>query len=111
MFKYRSSKPVTDPGYLVTQPNQAFTVRQILDQFARGEVIPTQFQSTDTLGDDIPDDEVDNVVEFEDSLDAQSHLITNQYKLIENEIVSSEKQESSSEAGTSSDSSSNETAN
>lgn len=71
---------------LVTQPNQAFTPRQILEQFARNEVIPSYNQSTDMIDDEhFSEEEMENIIEFEDQFEAAQHLIDNQYKLKENE--------------------------
>lgn len=70
----------------LTQPNQAFTPRQILEQFARNEVVPTFNQSSDLLDDEhYKEDDLlsDNVIEFEDDIEAEGHLIENQYRLYE----------------------------
>lgn len=68
---------------LITQPNQAFTPRQILEQFARGEVVPSEYQPSDTIIDDGTNEDqlVNEVIEFEDKIDAENHLIENQYAL------------------------------
>lgn len=102
MFTYRKKTKDVNVGPVIAQPNQAFTVRQIIDQYARGEVIPTMFESTDTLSDDIDDDAMEDIIEFEDKIDAEAHLLANQYKLFENEPESSKEQESPSETGKSS---------
>jgi len=82
-MKTRSRKAdlIIDPGELITQPNQAFTPRQILEQFARNEVVPSIYEPTDALDDDnVPDDDMENMIEFEDKIDAEGHLIENQYQ-------------------------------
>lgn len=71
---------------LITQPNQAFTPRQILEQFARNEVVPTMNQSTDALDDsNYSEDELleSDVIEFEDEIEAQSYINENQFRLYE----------------------------
>lgn len=71
---------------LITQPNQAFTPRQILEQFARNEVVPTMNSSTDALDDsNYSEDELldSDVIEFEDEIEAQSYLNENQFRLYE----------------------------
>lgn len=67
----------------ITQPNQAFTPRQILEQFARNEVIPSEYQPSDNIDDSNTSEEsmVNDVIEFEDKIDAENHLIENQYAL------------------------------
>lgn len=67
----------------ITQPNQAFTPRQILEQFARGEIIPSEYSPSDTIDDTscTEDQLVNDVIEFEDAIEAENHLIENQYAL------------------------------
>ena len=67
---------------LVTQPNQSFTIRQIIEQFARNEVIPCTYHESDNINDEnfTESQMVNNVIEFEDAIDAENHLIENQYK-------------------------------
>lgn len=74
-------------GMLITQPNQAFTPRQILEQFARGEVVPSLNEPSDAIVSDGKNDDqlFNDVIEFEDALDAEAHLIENQYQLFKNE--------------------------
>lgn len=66
-----------------TIPNQAFTPRQIIEQFARNEVIPSMYTSTDGIDDSSYTDEqlVNDVIEFEDKIDAENHLIEQKYEL------------------------------
>lgn len=68
---------------LITQPNQAFTPRQIIEQFARNELIPTMNHQSDLLTDDnYTEDELlsDDVIEFEDDIEAQAHINEQQYR-------------------------------
>lgn len=81
MFNYRKISKNRSVGPCLTQPNQAFTVRQIIDQFARGELIPSVYSPTDDLDDSIDDDRMEEIIEFEDKIDAEGHLIQNQYSL------------------------------
>lgn len=39
------------PHHLIAEPNQAFTVRQIIEQFARGETTAKAFEPTDDIND------------------------------------------------------------
>lgn len=87
---------------LITQPNQAFTPRQILEQFARNEVVPSYNQSTDNLDDDHynDDDLLDNELhEFEDLMEAQTYLDENQFKPLEDETKASNPIREGSEKG------------
>lgn len=71
---------------MITQPNQAFTPRQIIEQFARNEIVPSMYSPTDSLDDEhFTDEELlsDNVIEFNDKIDAEAHLIENQYRIYE----------------------------
>lgn len=72
---------------LITQPNQAFTPRQILEQFARNEIIPSMNEPSDNIYDDGTNEDalVHDVIEFEDQIDAENHLIENQYRLYQDE--------------------------
>lgn len=72
---------------LITQPNEAFTPRQILEQFARGEVLPSQYSPSDSINDvNFSDDQlINDVIEFDDEFDAQQHLMDNQYKIFDDE--------------------------
>lgn len=70
----------------LTQPNQAFTPRQILEQFARHEIVPSFNKSSDLLDEDhFSENDLlsDNVIEFDDDIEAEGHLIENQYRLYE----------------------------
>lgn len=73
--------------HLITQPNQAFTPRQILEQFARGEVVPSEFRPSDNIDESNTSEEslINDVIEFEDKIDAENHLIENQYELYKEE--------------------------
>lgn len=81
-----------DAGELITQPNQAFTPREILEQFARNEVVSSVYEPSDSLTDDnVPDSEMDNIIEFEDKIDAEGHLVENQYQLYKEQKQEEEK--------------------
>lgn len=90
--------------FLITQPNQAFTPRQILEQFARGEVIPSEYHPSDNIDDSTTSEEsmINDVIEFEDKIDAENHLIENQYELYQEQQteteVSTSTEETSEEA-------------
>ena len=60
------------------EPNQAFTPRQIIDQFSRGEISAKSFEETDSIYDDsyTDDNMVDNVIEFEDQFEATEFMKT-----------------------------------
>lgn len=83
MFKIRKQLTIPFDGTLITQPNQAFTPRQILEQFARNEIVPSYNESSDSLSDDNykDDDLLDgDVVEFDDPMEAQSYIQENQFQ-------------------------------
>ena len=90
---YKILFPVSDKkisANLVTQPNQSFTPRQILEQFARGEVIPCEYHDSDNIDDAHFSEEQlisDDVIEFEDRIDAENHLIENQYARVGNKTA------------------------
>lgn len=61
----------------ITEPSQAFTPRQILDQFARGELSVKTFSPTDGLSENnyTEDQLLDgDVVSFEDEFEAQDYM-------------------------------------
>ena len=60
------------------EPNQAFSPRQIIDQFSRGEISAKSFEETDAIYDDVYTDDnmVDNVVEFADYFEAKEFMQT-----------------------------------
>lgn len=87
-FNYRIPTNDEFDKLLLTQPNQAFTPRQILEQFARNEVVPSYNQSSDLISDDIMSDDQmldSDLIEFDDPMEAEQHLIDNQYKSYEEE--------------------------
>ena len=91
---------IIDAGELITQPSQAFTPRQIIEQFARNEVVPTLYEPTDALSDDnVPDDDMDQMIEFEDKIDAEGHLLENQYQLYKEQKDETDKSESPATEG------------
>lgn len=64
-------------GYpLLSEPNQAFTPRQILEQFARNELSAKIFDPSDMIdSDNYSDDQmVDGVVDFEDEFEATQFM-------------------------------------
>lgn len=76
---------------LFTEPNQSFTPRQIIDQFARGECSAHSFEPSDNIDDDSYSDDhmVDHVLEFEDEFSALEYMKTTKVKS-KNEHVSVE---------------------
>lgn len=101
-FNCRVSENDQFDDMLITQPNQAFTPRQILEQFARNEVVPSYNQSTDILDDDHYTDDVllDNELhEFDDPMEAQTYLDENQFQLQEDEAQTPNHVRKSSEKG------------
>lgn len=83
MFNCRNQITILFDGTVITQPNQAFTPRQILEQFARNEIVPSYNESSDSLSDDNykDDDLLDgDVVEFDDAMEAQSYIQDNQFQ-------------------------------
>ena len=60
------------------EPNQAFTPRQIIDQFSRGEISAKSFEETDIIYDDVYSDDqmVDHTIEFEDQFEAVEFMQT-----------------------------------
>lgn len=60
------------------EPNQAFTPRQIIDQFSRGEISAKSFEESDAIYDDIYSDDhmVDHTIEFEDQFEAVEFMKT-----------------------------------
>lgn len=64
----------------ITEPNQSFTVRQIIDQFSRGEVMAKYYDPTDEIDDSrYSEEELEHTIEFEDEFEAREHLESNQY--------------------------------
>lgn len=93
-------------GVLITQPNQAFTPRQIIEQFARNEIVPSMYSPTDSLDDEhFTDEELlsDNVIEFNDKIDAEAHLIENQYRIYEEKQTTNSVRDGSQEASNETD--------
>lgn len=85
---YRKQLTIPFDDSVITQPNQAFTPRQILEQFARNEVVPIYNESSDSLTDENYDDDTlldSELHEFDDAMEAQTYIEENQFKLIENE--------------------------
>lgn len=100
-MNYRLSKNDKFDDLLITQPNQAFTPRQILEQFARNEVVPTFNQSSDSLDDsNYSDDQLldSELHEFDDSMEAETYLNENQFQL-QNETETSNNVREGSQEG------------
>lgn len=69
----------------ITEPNQAFSPRQIVEQFARNELTAKVFEDSDMINsDNYSDDEmVNNTIEFEDEFDALDYM--NNTKVVKDE--------------------------
>lgn len=68
-------KPSVNP--LITEPNQFFTPRQIIEQFARGELTAKTFTPTDNLSEEnfTEDELLDKpIISFEDEFDAKTFM-------------------------------------
>lgn len=77
MRKYIDKLEDIEVNPQITEPSQAFTPRQILDQFARGELSVKTFSPTDGLSEDYytEDQLLDgDVVSFEDEFEAQDYI-------------------------------------
>lgn len=73
-----------------TQPNMAFTPRQIIEQFASGEVIARENTPTDEFYDDkFTDDELASLVQIEDDFQARQAVIDFQIEQQVNETETS----------------------
>lgn len=62
---------------LITEPNQAFTVRQILEQYSRGEVTARITEPSDDINDSnySDDDMLDKTIDFNDDyFDAAQYM-------------------------------------
>lgn len=78
MFKkFRDNSSDGEPYLLnFTQPNMAFTPRQIIEQFASGEVVAQDYSPTDDFYDDkYSDDELVGVTQLDDDFQARQHVI------------------------------------
>lgn len=64
------------PYPLICEPNQAFTPRQIVEQFARQELSANVFDSTDSIDSDSYSDEqmASGVIDFEDEFEAIDYM-------------------------------------
>lgn len=61
---------------LITEPDEAFTPRQILEQFARGELSVKEFEPTDSIDSlTYSDDQMMDAIEFEDDFEAAQFLM------------------------------------
>lgn len=97
--KYRKSdfKEPYAPSFTV--PDQSFTPRQILEQFASGEVVAQRHDSTDDFYDNTmsDDDLVDKVVDVVDEFQARQYVLD--FKLAQDEAKASDIVRSSTSQG------------
>lgn len=80
----RNQLSIEFKDYILTQPNQAFTPRQIIEQFARHEIVPTMNESSDLLDEVNYSEETlleSDVIEFDDPMEAAFYLNDNQFSL------------------------------
>lgn len=102
-FRDNSSDPLFKAPYLsnFTQPNMAFTPRQIIEQFASGEVIAQENFPTDDFYDDkYSDDELVSLVQIDDDFQARQAVIDFQIEQQENETSASNQVRASAQEST-----------
>lgn len=80
---------------LLTEPNQSFTPRQIIDQFSRGELSAKAFEPSDSIDSESYSDDnmVDNIIEFEDEFQAIEFMNTTKVKKKREKDVQSQNDE------------------
>lgn len=98
IIRQRYEKPVIGKSQHFTEPNQAYSVRQIIDQYSKGELMAKTFNPSDNIDDEsYSEEQLENVITFEDEFEAFNHLQENQYGTRKKEHESMEEEESSHE--------------
>lgn len=104
VIKQRYDEPVMGSSEHFTEPNQSYSVRQIIDQYSRGELMAKTFNPSDNINDmSYSDDELEHVIDFEDEFEAFDHLQSNQYKQRKEEHEQRKEEHESVETETRSD--------
>lgn len=80
VINQRYDEPVLGSCGHFTEPNQSYTVRQIIDQYSRGELMAKTYNPSDNIDDmNYTEEQLENVLTFEDGFEAFNHLQENQY--------------------------------